>query len=749
VVQEDMTVARGATRTVAALLCLALGAPAGSAAEDLAPSPAHRLSREVVIDPTYSADAVAPEPDVGPDGAPWLYGYGELETWQHRRLRQRVDRALLHVHYPGVFHEPFSRASFRVQLPAGEARPADLSFRAVGAVRVKAGGTTLYEGPAQESPHRVPLPAGCFEDGGRLRLDLDAGDEPPALRVETGPLATAGAHWEWSSDGLEWDRPASVPDTRSATPPHRSEIPEVVLEPVGQVGDVLDFGRELIGRISFRAGGVPSIVVGESLAEARNDDPKGYEQDLTLVREGGDRWVSQHRLALRYLRIPGEEARDVRIHAAFHPVRYRGAFASSDERLNRIWMSSAYTLRLCLYEFIIDGVKRDRLPWTGDLAMSLLANAYSFAEAETVRRTLIALGRAGIAESHINGIVDYSLWWVIAQDLFQLYYGDAAFLERQWPYVADVLARLEAGADDAGLLAPRPDDWVFIDWVEQEKLTALQVLWWWAQESGARLGRRVGDNAAAAHWQGSADALAETLRARAWDEGAGGWLGKPVAGSPPSRHANLLAVVSGLHRPADDAVVRELLAGSEAPPVGTPYMTGFEIMAASRLGAIDAPLARLRRYWGGMLDQGATTFWEAYDPSQGGEASLAFYRRPFGKSLCHAWGAGPAAILPAEILGVRPTKDGWSEFTVEPRPGPLSWVTATVPTPSGRIEIDVRDGRLTVGVPPGSRLRWRGETHVGPATLRRSLWESAPAPSAPQSRLPGTTRGRDLAAHRG
>jgi alpha-L-rhamnosidase len=129
---------------------------------------------------------------------------------------------------------------------------------------------------------------------------------------------------------------------------------------------------------------------------------------------------------------------------------------------------------------------------------------------------------------------------------------------------------------------------------------------------------------------------------------------------------------------------------------------------------------------------GATTFWEAYDPTQSGEACRAFYRRPFGKSLCHAWGAGPAAIPPAEILGVRPTEDGWAELTVEPRPGPLAWVTATVPRPTGRIEIEVRGGQLTVVVPRGSRLRWRDETHGGPTTLRRASPEPARAASCPR-----------------
>lgn len=109
---------------------------------------------------------------------------------------------------------------------------------------------------------------------------------------------------------------------------------------------------------------------------------------------------------------------------------YRGAFAA-DPELTEIWMHAAYTLRLCRHHFLIDGVKRDRLPWVGDLALSLLANAYVFGDPAPVRRTLAVLGRAGIREQHLNGIVDYSLWFLICHDLYQRYWGDRDFLELQ------------------------------------------------------------------------------------------------------------------------------------------------------------------------------------------------------------------------------------------------------------------------------------------------------------------------------
>jgi hypothetical protein len=46
-----------------------------------------------------------------------------------------------------------------------------------------------------------------------------------------------------------------------------------------------------------------------------------------------------------------------------------------------------------------------------------------------------------------------------------------------------------------------------------------------------------------------------------------------------------------------------------------------------------------------MLDLGATTFWEGFNPAEKGEEHLVFYDRPYAKSLCHAWSSAPVFLL--------------------------------------------------------------------------------------------------------
>ena len=63
------------------------------------------------------------------------------------------------------------------------------------------------------------------------------------------------------------------------------------------------------------------------------------------------------------------------------------------------------------------------------------------------------------------------------------------------------------------------------------------------------------------------------------------------------------------------------------------------------------------------------------------------YGRPYGKSLCHAWGASPVYLLGKYYLGVKPTKPGYAEYEVCPTLGGLEWMAGEVPTPFGKVSV--------------------------------------------------------------
>lgn len=131
-----------------------------------------------------------------------------------------------------------------------------------------------------------------------------------------------------------------------------------------------------------------------------------------------------------------------------------------------------------------------------------MANAYTFQDEECIRWTLSVLGRCGVGklrsygnegmdagsrtdavqQSHVNGIVDYSLWLVISHWLYQLHFDDLHFLQQEW---SNIELRLECLMklccdQETGWFVISDGDWIFIDWVVEggEKSASLQILWW-------------------------------------------------------------------------------------------------------------------------------------------------------------------------------------------------------------------------------------------------------------------------------
>ena len=74
----------------------------------------------------------------------------------------------------------------------------------------------------------------------------------------------------------------------------------------------------------------------------------------------------------------------------------------------------------------------------------------------------------------------------------------------------------------------------------------------------------------------------------------------------------------------------------------TPYMNHHFVEALIICGEKEKALEYMKYYWGDMLEQGADTFWELYNPENPQES-------PYGSSIvnsyCHAWSCTPTYIL--------------------------------------------------------------------------------------------------------
>jgi hypothetical protein len=130
----------------------------------------------------------------------------------------------------------------------------------------------------------------------------------------------------------------------------------------------------------------------------------------------------------------------------------------------------------------------------------------------------------------------------------------------------------------------------------------------------------------------------------------------------------------------------------------------YMLQAQAKAGDYQDAMDNIRRYWGGMLDMGATTFWEDFDLSWTENAARIDEIVPDGKvdihadfgaycyknlrhSLCHGWASGPTAWMTEHVLGVQVLEPGCKKLKIEPHLGDLDWVEGTFPTPFGVVSI--------------------------------------------------------------
>jgi hypothetical protein len=148
-------------------------------------------------------------------------------------------------------------------------------------------------------------------------------------------------------------------------------------------------------------------------------------------------------------------------------------------------------------------------------------------------------------------------------------------------------------------------------------------------------------------------------------------------------------------------IMKSVMLNPKVDPITTPYMRFYELEALCIDGLHTQVLQEMRGYWGGMLREGATSFWEKYVPTETGTQHLAMYGRPYGKSLCHAWGASPVYLLGKYYLGVKPTKPGYEEYEVRPALGDLEWMKGDVPTPHGMIHVEMDRKQIKIRATEG------------------------------------------------
>ena len=681
--------------------------------------------------------------------ATWIWYPGDFEIWLGNKFNNR--RTARGAMFPPIWkqdsHWPTVVFSTQVDLREEEVvavwTEGEFNFMLDGMLHSETSSpdTLWYEESDYYEGYRIRIPKGKHT----LTFKIWNQKTPPALFVD-GPTIKSDSHWQatfedkiWiDEDGMahgsgiyvaagswNFDAPGNLPSQYCLK--WESLLP-VSSEKVGK-GTLYDFGQETFGILDFRfptGDGTIHIYYGESREEALDKD-HCETLDVTRIVHGRPLWTPHpsRSKAFRYVYIETTGTADFKLamyyeYAPFKPER-SGSFRCSDSEMNRIWEVATRTMDLTTREFFTDGIKRDRWVWSGDAIQSYLMNYYLRFDTECVKRTIRLLRGKDPVTAHVNTIMDYTFYWFKSILDFYLYTDDLDFVREMYPKMRSLMAYCLDRTDSDGMAEGKSDDWIFIDWVDftmhkRGKVCFEQILFCKALETMSACAALLRDHPHPTPSQGCLtaddyardvlryDELAKQLRERIldvfWSENDGAFIHAIEEGKKNmmiTKFPNMFAIIYGYAtEEMSSAILRHVMLNPQVERITTPYMRFYELEALCMMGRQEDVLSEIKSYWGGMLREGATSFWEKYVPTEKGTQHLAMYGRRYGKSLCHAWGASPIYLLGRYFLGVRPTKAGYAEYEVRPVLGGLEWMEGDVPTPFGKIHVRMEKDMVMV-----------------------------------------------------
>jgi len=486
---------------------------------------------------------------------------------------------------------------------------------------------------------------------------------------------------------------------------------------------LLDYGKELHGGLQLVMGGSsrrePSLVrirFGESVGEANSqtynsDWLMGFSTDdhakrdiiMEIPRSGlieigntGFRFVRIDLLQPNTL-ISLKEARAI---LRIRDIPYLGSFKSSSSRLDSIWLTGAYTTHLNMQEYIWDGIKRDRLVWLGDFHPELATLTKVFGYNEVVPRSLDLACEQYPLPGWMNNMTSYSFWYLIIHYEWYMQNADMDFLLKHRDYIIGLIDQLDSNIKDDG--TETMGRFRFLDWPSspnQEGVEAgYRALLVWALKDAAKLCEILGEKEAMEKCSASIEKL-----------------NRKIMDHNDLKQAAALMAVAGIMDPVK--ACNEVVAVDGAARFSTFYGL-YMLDALSMAGMHDKALDIIDKYWGGMLDMGATTFWEDFNidwmensarldeftPEGMNDihGSFGAYCYPsYRHSFCHGWSSGVTAWLTENVLGITIVEPGCKTLRIEPHLGDLEWVEGTFPTPMGVLTVKhtrLKNGKIKTEV---------------------------------------------------
>jgi hypothetical protein len=478
---------------------------------------------------------------------------------------------------------------------------------------------------------------------------------------------------------------------------------------------ILDFGKEICGGIRILISGANKInskvrlTFGESLSEtvseyeassSTNDhSPRDFETLISMLSD-----VEYGQTGFRFIRIRFLEEnfccqlKSVIAVFKHSSLKSKAKFSCSDELINKIYKTAEYTAFLCLQnDMVWDGIKRDRLVWIGDMHPESLALTNMFCECKNIENALTFSKIHSPENSWMNNIPSYSLWWIIVHYTYYMRTGKRAILEENIDYMKKIFCMLQKTVSNEGE----------IDFDKVEAFSDMKYYLDWSS-----YGKKGSDNGVKYLFIICLKCLKSIFIACNEDYKVIEVLLKKI--KIDEYNGNLKQIIAFQALCGKEDYKKAAIKLSEKGAEGFSTFMSYYILKIMAEGEKTAEaINAIKQYYGGMLDIGATTFFEDFNldwikscnkitefPIKGKDDFHSdfgnFCYKGLRHSLCHGWSSGVNGFIVEYILGVKIIEAGCKKLKISPNLCGISWVKGQYPTPYGNVIInaEMKNGKL-------------------------------------------------------
>ena len=582
---------------------------------------------------------------------PWSYFYNEIDVTQY--LKKGKNVIALHTYYQGLINRTWISGDLRQMLwmqlsvDGSDVLVSDTSFRCA-----------LHSG---------------FTPCGVFGYDTAYGERYDSRSPEKDFMLP-----EFDDSGWGYAAVSKNADHKLVKQPTVPLVYEKIAPVIRKTQNntvFLDFGREAVGYLCAKAkGGSGDTVVmrfGEELEANGAVRYKlrcncNYQEEWVL--SGEEDTLNEYDFkAFRYCEIDlptGATLTDVYLNARLYPYEEKAVYETENEDLKKVLRLCLDTVKYGMQEGFYDCPTREKGSYLGDISIAGRAHAVATGDTTMMKKAVtlfcdtapICKGLLAVSNSSLmQEIADYSLQF--AAQLLWIYKtdGDIEFLKKTEPYATGVLEYFLGYADKSGLISGITEKWNLVDWPENLR-----------DGYDFPLTNPIGPgvhNVINAFWYGSITALDEIYAI----------LGKPrltdlknkvcasffdkfycedrllFCDAPKNEakphfavHSSILPLLFGMadgNEPLKKSIAKFIESKSLAS-MGV-YMAYFALAALKLCGEHElcVKLATDEKCWINMLNEGATTTFEAWGADQ-----------KWNTSLFHPWAACPVIIFEKNAL---------------------------------------------------------------------------------------------------